>query len=82
MGAPQWQLNRTHLRFARAGAYIRRMDAKFWERALKEAERELEAATRLADVNAAARKLVRAEALKRRQQRPASSPLIKHHRAA
>jgi hypothetical protein len=33
-------------------------DAKFWNQALKEAERELEAAIRLADLNAAAKKLM------------------------
>jgi hypothetical protein len=50
------------------------MDAKFWKRVLKEAERELEAATRLADLNEAAKKLMRAkEALKRLEVQAASS---------
>jgi methionine aminopeptidase len=41
------------------------MNAKILKQALKEAERELDAATRLSDVNAAAKKLMRAkEALK------------------
>jgi hypothetical protein len=54
------------LPFAPAHDYVPAMDAKFWKRALKEAERELDAATRLADLNEAARKLMRAkEALKR-----------------
>jgi hypothetical protein len=42
------------------------MDAKFWKRVLKEAERELDHATLLADLNQAAKKLMRAkEALNR-----------------
>ena len=42
------------------------MNAKILKQQLKEAERELDAATRLADLNEAARKLMRAkEALKR-----------------
>jgi hypothetical protein len=36
-------------------------DAKFWKQALKEAERELEAAIRLADLNAAVKKLMLAK---------------------
>jgi hypothetical protein len=42
------------------------MNAKFWKRVLKESERELDAATRLVDLNAATIKLMRTkEALKR-----------------
>jgi hypothetical protein len=55
-------LNRGRLGFARAHAYIGRMDAKFWKTALLAAEAELEAATRRSDVDAAARKLMRAKA--------------------
>ena len=36
-------------------------EREYWTRALKDAEHELEAATRLADVNAAARKLMLAK---------------------
>jgi hypothetical protein len=44
----------------------------YWTKRLKEAERELDAATRLADLNAAAKKLMRAkEALKRLEQQTA-----------
>jgi hypothetical protein len=38
------------------------MDAKFWKRALKEAERELDGATRLADLNEAAKQYIRVKA--------------------
>jgi hypothetical protein len=54
--------NRCPLRFARTHPYVPGMDdAKFWKQALKEAERELEAAIRLADLNAAAKKLMLAK---------------------
>ena len=44
-------------------------DTTFWTKKLEEAERELDAATRLADLNEAAKKLMRAkEALKRLDQ--------------
>jgi hypothetical protein len=47
------------------------MELKFWRKKLKEAERELDAATKLSDVNWAAQKLMRAkEALKRLDQQP------------
>jgi hypothetical protein len=59
-------LNRNCLRFARARRYVPAMDAKFWKRVLKESERELDAATRLVDLNTATIKLMRTkEALKR-----------------
>jgi hypothetical protein len=38
------------------------MDFKFWTRELREAERELDAATRRSDVNAAAKRLQLAKA--------------------
>jgi hypothetical protein len=54
--------NSCPLRFARTHPYVPGMDdAKFWKQALKEAERELEAAIRLADLNAAAKKLMLAK---------------------
>jgi hypothetical protein len=37
-------------------------DAKYWTEGLREAERELDAATRLTDVNAAAARLMRIKA--------------------
>jgi hypothetical protein len=37
-------------------------DREYWTKALKAAARELDAATRLCDVNAAAKKLMRARA--------------------
>ena len=41
-------------------------NGRYWKKKLREAERELDAATRLADLNEAAKKLMRAkEALKR-----------------
>ena len=44
------------------------MDLRFWKKALREAERELEAATTRMALNAAAKKLMRAKAeLKRLQ---------------
>jgi hypothetical protein len=44
-------------------------DTTFWTKKLKEAERELDAATQLVDINEAAKKLMRAkEALKRLEQ--------------
>ena len=42
--------------------YNRRMDRDYWTKALREAERELEAATRRSDVDAAARRVQRAKA--------------------
>jgi hypothetical protein len=45
------------------------MDAKFWKEKLKEAERELDAAARLADLNAADKKLMKGKVeLKRLEQ--------------
>jgi hypothetical protein len=45
-------------------------DARYWKEKLREAEQELDAATRLADLNEAAKKLMRAkEALKRMELR-------------
>ena len=38
------------------------MNREYWTKAVREAERELEAATRRSDVNAAAKKLQRAKA--------------------
>jgi hypothetical protein len=40
-----WWLRRRHLRFASTHAYISAMDLKSWKIALREAERELDAAT-------------------------------------
>jgi hypothetical protein len=55
-------LSRRHLRFAPARAYIAAMDRKFWKKALREAERELDAATSRTTLNVAAKKLMRAKA--------------------
>jgi hypothetical protein len=61
-------LNRRHLRIASVRAYIAAMDLKFWQKALREAERELDAATTRTALDAAAKKLMRAKAeLKRAQ---------------
>jgi hypothetical protein len=38
------------------------MDREYWQKALREAKRELDAATRRSDVDAAAKKLQRAKA--------------------
>jgi hypothetical protein len=63
-----WWWNRQHLRFASARAYIAAMDLKFWQEALREAKRELDAATTRAALDAAAKRLMRAKAeLKRLQ---------------
>ena len=49
-------------------AYIAAMDLKFWQKVLREAERELDAATTRTALDAAAKKLMRAKAeLKRLQ---------------
>jgi hypothetical protein len=40
-----WQLNQRHLRFASVRAYIPAMNLKFWQKALREAELEIDAAT-------------------------------------
>jgi hypothetical protein len=57
------QLNRQHLRFARARAYIPGMsDLDYWTAALKKAEQELDAATTRSAVNAAAQRLMRVKA--------------------
>jgi hypothetical protein len=56
------QLSQRHLRFASAGAYIAAMDLKFWQKALHEAERELNAATTRTTLDAATKKLMRAKA--------------------
>jgi hypothetical protein len=63
---------RARLRFARARTYIRGMDLEYWTMELKAAELELDAATRLSDVNLAAQRLQRAKAALRRldQRRP------------
>jgi hypothetical protein len=55
-------LNRGDLCVAWAGAYIAATDLRYWMKALRGAERELDAATRLTDVNAAAKRLMRAKA--------------------
>ena len=63
-----WWLKRRHLRFASSHAYIAAMDLKFWKKALREAERELDAATTRTALDAAAKTLMRAKAeLKRLQ---------------
>jgi hypothetical protein len=63
----QW-LNRRHLRFASLLAYIAAMELKFWQKALREAERELDAATTRTTLDVAAKKFMRAKAeLKRLQ---------------
>jgi hypothetical protein len=50
------------------------MDAKFWKRVLKEAERELDAATRLADLNKAAKRYMRIKAELKRLEATAERP--------
>ena len=61
-------MSRRHLRFASARTYIAATDLKFWQKALREAERELDAATTRTALDAAAKKLMRAKAeLKRLQ---------------
>jgi hypothetical protein len=51
------------------------MDREYWQKALREAERELEAATRRSDVDAAAKKLQRAKSeLKALEAKPAKRP--------
>ena len=65
---PSQRLNQRHLRFASTHAYIAAMDLKFWQKAIREAERELDAATRRTALDAAAKKFMRAKAeLKRLQ---------------
>ena len=49
-------------------AYIAAMDLKFWKKALREAERELDAATMRTALDAAAKKLMRAKAELKRPQ--------------
>jgi hypothetical protein len=66
----QW-LNRRHLRFASGPAYIPIMDLKYWQKALREAERELDAATTRTALDAGAKKFMRAKAeLKRLDAEP------------
>jgi hypothetical protein len=69
-------LNRWHLRFARARSYIAIMDDRtYWTAQLREAEAELDAATRRADINAAAKKVMLAKAeLKRLDQKLTRRP--------
>jgi hypothetical protein len=60
---PALRLNAGHLRFARACSYIPAMnDLAYWTNKLKEAERELEAATKRSEINAAAGRLMRIKA--------------------
>jgi hypothetical protein len=66
-------LNRRHLRFASVRAHIAAMDLKFWQKALREAERELDAATTRTALDAAARKLMRAKAELKRLQAESSA---------
>jgi hypothetical protein len=44
------------------GAYMAATDLRYWTKALPEAERELDAATRRSEVNAAGKRLQRARA--------------------
>jgi len=55
-----------HLWFASVHAYIAAMDLKFWQKALREAERELDAATTRTTLDAAAKKLMRTKAESKR----------------
>jgi len=66
-------LSRRHLRFASARAYIAAMDLKLWKKALREAERELDAAATRTTMDAAAKKLMRAKAELKRLQTEASA---------
>jgi hypothetical protein len=59
-------MNRDRLRFARIHRYIPGMDLHYWTNELRAAELELDAATRLSDVNLAAQRLQRAKAALRR----------------
>jgi hypothetical protein len=49
-------------------------DLEYWTKVLKEAERELDAATRLSDVNAVAKRLQRAKAELKRLEAAGPSP--------
>ena len=49
------------------------MDLKFWKKALREAERELDGATRRTTLDAAAKKFMRAKAEMKRLQTEASA---------
>ena len=63
--------NRGHLRFARARPYIPGMDdIQYWTKVLKDAERALDAATTRSALNAAAKRLMLAQAA--RSRRPGS----------
>ena len=65
-------LDRRHLQFASARAYIAAIDLKFWQKALREAEHELEPATTRTALDAAAKKLMRVKAELKRLQAEAS----------
>ena len=67
------QLDWRHLRFASVHAYIAAMDLKFWKKALREAERELDAATTRTALDAAAKKFMRATAELKRPQAEVSA---------
>jgi hypothetical protein len=54
-------------------AYIAAMDVKCWQEALREAQRELDAATTRTALDAAAKKLMRAKAELKRLQAEAST---------
>ena len=61
-----WGLSRRHLRFASVRAYIAAMDLRYWQKALRAAERELDAATTRTALDAAAKKFMRAKATLKR----------------
>jgi hypothetical protein len=64
-----WWLSPRHLRFASVHAYIAAIYLKLWKKALREAERELDAATTRTALDAAAEKFMRVKAeLKRLQE--------------
>jgi hypothetical protein len=73
---------RARLRFARARTYIRGMDLEYWTMELKAAELELDAATRLSDVNLAAQRLQRAKAALRRLESETAKPPNRSSRAS
>jgi hypothetical protein len=56
--------------------YVAAMDLNLWKKALREAERELDAATTRTALDAAAKKLMRAKATLKRRQAAVSANLV------
>jgi hypothetical protein len=78
------RLNRGRLRFAQARAYMPAMDdQEYWQKQLREAEAELAAARKRAELSAAAARLQRAKAeLKRLEVESAERPKRRASRAS